>query len=65
MKSVTGSQDRPAVAESRPKDLENKVSRAFKHCSTGQFLAESGKNIGYTDFFFSQSGYPGGGTLAK
>ncbi|XP_066910176.1 uncharacterized protein [Clytia hemisphaerica] len=43
MKGVTGSTARPAVAESRPKDLEDKVSRAFKHCSTGQFLAESGQ----------------------
>ena len=35
--------ERPAVAEVRPKELHNKVSRAFKHCITGQFLAESGE----------------------
>ena len=43
MKGVTGKTERPAVAEIRPKALENKVSRAFKHCVTGKFLAESGK----------------------
>ena len=41
MTKATGTA-RPVVAESRPKELENKVSRAFKHCATGQFLAESG-----------------------
>ena len=41
MTETTGAA-RPVVAESRPKELENKVSRAFRHCITGKFLAESG-----------------------
>lgn len=34
---------RPKIAEKRPEELQNKVSRAFKHCQTGRFLAESGE----------------------
>lgn len=36
---------RPTIADQRPQELHNKVSRAFKHCLTGKFLAESGKNV--------------------
>lgn len=34
---------RPTIADQRPQELHNKVSRAFKHCLTGKFLAESGQ----------------------
>ena len=37
-------QKQPQVAEKRPAALQNKVSRAFKHSITGEFLAESGES---------------------
>ena len=41
---------RPKIADVRPSELHNQVSRAFEHCITGKFLAESGMLLPTTYF---------------